>query len=595
MTVPDLAFEGFDPYDTSGVWDTGWGIRSIGRGLKKASRRVKKVARVVAKNPLIAQATSVAQQALAATGPIGMAAAGALGGLSAVVRGQNLQQIALSAAEGASPPGIRQALSAARRVRSSPVIQGAVRALTDSLDPVGAGAARHAVALLGSGANATRLGMARRALRTEGERRAFDSAIGTVSRAARGSVAQRPTVSRAVWLARRDVAGPGTVGAMRDPLQEALLRRDPPTPAQGPADRMLDMHPEWAALRPTELAARLRVPVEIALGAVSRRARAMRPQHMSARAVRLVARMSPAVPISVFRPDAAGFEQSGTEWIYIVEQGDSPYALAGKYAPGGKSTAGKTYRQLLKANPSYPLNAKKDNFKNFWAGMRLKWPTDWTVPAAAQPVPVSTPAALPAPESVLPDPSQSLTAVVQAKALLATWALSDGASEATALNDYGRKAEDLTPQWTSRDKLILMAFSRWSNANRSTSLATDGVLTSEHSRELARWAEQKASAPAVPAVSSGPTATSMPSDVPALPAPADLPAPTALPPVPELQLPMPPMIAQGGEGGPAVSVDLPPPIVQLPKANAPKPAEAPKKKSSAAPLIAIAAAAAVLL
>jgi LysM repeat protein len=82
---------------------------------------------------------------------------------------------------------------------------------------------------------------------------------------------------------------------------------------------------------------------------------------------------APAAPA----PTSTSTSTSPAETTYIVKQGDSPYALAVKYAPGG----GSQYKQLISLNvPPYKWNAKKDNFQQFWAGMKLKWPEGWKNP-----------------------------------------------------------------------------------------------------------------------------------------------------------------------------------------------------------------------
>lgn len=314
--------------------------------------------------------------------------------------------------------------------------------------------------------------------------------------------------------ARRRLWGLSTPGRVRDPITEGRMRASVARrlSTRQPIDRILAQNPNLAALRPTELAARLHVHPTQALAALSRRAGRMRPQSLTPQALRMVAAFSPAVPLGLFRRDTRGFEQSGGGWIYIVEKGDNPYALASKYAPGGKARAGTTYRQLLKANPNYPLNAKKDNFKNFWAGMKLKWPEGWSVPTAA--TPVEAPSTAPtAPTPVIPEAAASLASIVQAKALLATWGASDGASE-PGVTRYGQSTEDLTTTWTARDKLQLTSFARWSNSARGTSLDTDGSLDAEHLAALKSWAEQKARAPQVPAVTK---TTTTPKATPATP------------------------------------------------------------------------------
>ena len=588
INVAEIVLEGFDPYDTTGAWDTGWFGSSLLRKARNTVKKVARVARSVAKNPIVGELTKQAQISLASSGPLGSAAAGALGGMAAVVKGQNLEQIGWSALEGASPTGIRQAIQAAHRVRNGePVLNAAVGALAASLEPEGAKVVGRVVELVKSGASIAHLGAARRSLPREEHRRAFDATVGTISRAARGGSVKMAARTVAARKQLRGLARPVNV---KDPVTERAIRTaSAGRTVSAPADRLLAVHPEWTALRADRLAAKLHVSQATAVGAARRRVKLLRPQKMSARAVRLLARLAPAVPIGLFRHgETAGFEQSNGAWIYVVEKGDYPIRLAERYAPGGKATAGKTYRQLLTANPNYPRNAAGDNFRNFWAGMRLKWPSGWTVPSAAEPAPAPTvapaPTATPTPVSlpsptvpeptpVLPNAEDLLMAVVQAKALLAAWGVSDGVTE-SGPTDYGKRAEDLTATWGPRDKLMLTAFSRWSNSHRQTDLSTDGVLGPEHSRELARWAEDKAKAPALPATTAPTTVVvQTPSDVPQLPAAT---MPTSVTPV---------------------KIDLPPAVVTAPTATSgktPATAASAGKKSSALPILLAAAAFAML-
>lgn len=655
MQLSPIALEGFDPYDTTCWSDTGFLGINIGKALKKVSRVVKKVAKTVAKSPIVRSAVNAAKQGLAATGPLGMAAAGALGGIEAVVRGKNLKDIALSALEGASPPGIRQAIHAGARIaRGDNVMRVAMSATLSELTPEGQRAANLAFDALKTGRGLAELAKRRRSLPTEQARRAFDLAVGRVSKAARinpevsrrsaqrssmragraasaaaakygaamrRAAAQRQAAQQAAKrsgvqaartaamaaarrraqatvrkpmqitrqqqaAARRRLWGLTAPGAVRDPLTEARMRTSSVIrPRSGqPIDRILAHNPGLATLRPTELAARLHVHPSQALAALSRRARRVRPQSLSPNALRMVAAFSPAVPLGLFRRDTTGFERSGSEWIYVVEKGDYPYKLAQKYAPGGSAKAGTTYRQLLKANPQYPLNAKRDNFKNFWAGMRLKWPSGWSVPASAEPAPEPTKPEV-APTEVIPAATASLTSIVQAKALLATWGVSDGASE-PGISDYGQSPQDLTTSWAERDKFQLMAFSRWSNSARGTSLDTDGSLDAEHLAALKAWAEQKAQAPTVPAVKKTPEAvTTKPKPVeaptvtlPTLPLPTieQKPKTPSVVSVPEIIIKSP---------GPAIGT----PVEKAAPIKVAQP-EAKKEGSGALPLIAIAAA-----
>jgi hypothetical protein len=641
MQVPAIATHGFDPYGDVAAWsdvtcyyDTGWGLGSITRGIsravKKAGRSVARVAKSVAKSKLIGDAVKYAQRGLANAGPIGMAAAGALGGLSAVVRGKNLEEIAWAAAEGAAPEGIRQAVGAAHALRrGEPVIGAALGATVGALSPEGKRAAESALTALKTGKGVAELARRRRSLRSEAERRAFDVAVGAVAKASRqvpkraratvqrsakraasaagraakaeaearkrvkrerarqamgrsskraASAAGRAakaeaearkrartrtmqlrtrlsTAARRTAEARRRLHGLTRPGAVRDPMAEAAARRTRLTRSvvRLPVDKRLAQHPEWSSLAPQALARRLGVSQAEAVNALQRRTRTMRPRTLSPRALSFVARYSPALPIGLFRRDTRGFEQSGGEWIYIVESGDYPYKLAQQYAPGGKAKAGTTYRQLLKVNPQYSLNKKKDNFAKFYTGMRLKWPEGWTVPERAKPAPVPVePETTPTP--VVPSGNVTLATIIQAKALLATWGLSDGAGEAVVAG-YGTSAADLTAEWTARDKQQLRAFSLWSNATRGTVLNSDGTLDPEHLDALKAWAEKRATEPVLPKPSA-PAPVKMPPEVPALPAPT---LPAAIKP-PELPTSV-------------ITTTIPTPSATIP--GAPKPPAAP--------------------
>lgn len=648
MQVPAIATHGFDPYGDVAAWsdvtcyyDTGWGLGSITKGIsravKKVGRSVARVAKSVAKSPVIGNAVKYAQRGLANMGPVGMAAAGALGGLSAVVRGKNLEEIAWAAAEGAAPEGIRQAVSAAHSLRrGEPLIGAALGATVGALSPEGKRAAESALAALKTGKGVAELARRRRSLRTEAERRAFDVAVGAVAKGSRqvqnrtraavqrssrraANAARRAAAARGIALrrvreqqakqqarramqissrraasaasaaakkmaeARRRLHGLTRPGSVRDPIAEAAARKARLTRAvvRLPIDRRLAQHPEWSSLGPQALARRLGVSPAEAANALQRRTRTMRPRALSPRALSFVARYSPALPIGLFRRDTRGFEQSGGEWIYVVESGDYPYKLAQKYAPGGAAKAGTTYRQLLKANPQYPLNAKKDNFRNFWTGMRLKWPEGWTVPEKAKPAPAPVePETTPTP--VVPSGTATLATIIQAKALLATWGLSDGAGEAVVAG-YGTSAADLTAEWTARDKQQLRAFSLWHNATRGTTLNADGTLDSEHLDALKAWAEKRATEPVLskpspePAPAPKPVPVKMPPEVPALPAPT-VPSSITVPKLPTsvitTAVPQPtPTIPGAPEPAPAPSpVVTAAPVKPVPKKKGPDPA-----------------------
>lgn len=190
----ELLRPGFDPYadtagEVSGIFDDiGGGIASVG----KSFASVAKAAAPVVTNTLV----PIARTALKNSGPWGMVANGTISAMEAGLSGKNIGNIALAAAQGAAPSGIDSAIGAgAALARGDNVLNTAMKHGAQAFAP-GTGE-RFAYSLatdaLRKGALKPDLGAARRALQTEGQRRAFDAAVGTLSRAAGGGVAVRPS------------------------------------------------------------------------------------------------------------------------------------------------------------------------------------------------------------------------------------------------------------------------------------------------------------------------------------------------------------------------------------------------------------------
>jgi peptidoglycan hydrolase-like protein with peptidoglycan-binding domain len=179
-----IAQPGFDPYATA--TDAGWFGADIAKGIGKMAKKtanlvVKKAAPAVVKHALPA-----AQLVLRNAGPIGMAANAAVEATKGALSGKSIAQIGLAAARGAMPSGIDTALTAGLALaRGDNVIQTAISAGANTFLKGSAERFAYSVAAdaLKRGATKGDLGVARRALATEGQRRAFDAAVGVAATA----------------------------------------------------------------------------------------------------------------------------------------------------------------------------------------------------------------------------------------------------------------------------------------------------------------------------------------------------------------------------------------------------------------------------
>ncbi len=229
---------------------------------------------------------------------------------------------------------------------------------------------------------------------------------------------------------------------------------------------------------------------------------------LTRRAAGLVQRLSSVSPYHYSR-DVGGLSTDGL--TYTVETGDYPAKIAGKLT-GDQNR----WRELVAANPQKKKDPKTGNFKTLYAGEVLTLPSSWVKPVS--------------------QPTLSSAVVLKSKGIMAAWGKTDGANSAGP-SDYGFRPEDVTSNWTDRDRLQLKAFEFWSKmADQS------GTLTQAAVDALQRWAEAAvASPPATPAtqpdvVFDPDVITSTPSDVPQLPAPTTTPT-TQKPPVVSLPIP----------------------------------------------------------
>lgn len=327
-----------------------------------------------------------------------------------------------------------------------------------------------------------------------------------------------------------------------------LKRRKLPSPFTQQADgitTLLRRQPQLRSLSAVEIARRLHTRPST-VQAVLNRLPSMPYRGLSANAAKMVRRYCPMAPGSALLNDTRGLIEGGT--IYVVESGDFPGKIAKKLT--GKES---NWPQLIRANPQKATVDKGigPEFKTLYAGEKLKLPQSW-VTSSVTPVPSSGPAA-------------DAATVIQAKGILAAWGKTDGKNSA-GITDYGSRAEDLSPGWSNRDSLMLRSFSQWSNSVRRTTLSTDGNLTTAHSTELRKWAEQAASS-TVPTI---PTQTTQPSQ-PSQPGPIVIPIPT-LPTVPP---------ATTSPSTPQIPVDILNPIPTAPTQQAAK-----KDEGSVLPILA---------
>ena len=319
------------------------------------------------------------------------------------------------------------------------------------------------------------------------------------------------------------------------------------------ARQALARNPQLTALAPAALGRSLGISSRIAGDALRNTRHVLPFRSLSRSATGIVRRYQPLAAMRALRSDTAGLEEGGT--IYVVEQGDSPWKITKALIGDGNR-----YRELLKSNPQYPKTTDGSNFKSFWAGMRLNVPSAWLSI-------INKPSVAPTSQTEAPQ------AVVQAKAILATWGQTDGRNQA-GLTDYGLNALDLSTDWAARDRMMLTSFSNWSNARNATQLATDGTLTAAHVAALRAWVESHAAVPVmVPPVQSSPPESTPTPEQEQAPTPVATPAPLPVP-VP-VQLPIPVSVVL--PESPAANLPVPqaptlPPIVTMPTTQPAQPA-----------------------
>lgn len=545
---------GFDPY--AGHHDTGWfgskiahavshAAKGIGnaaaRGLhdathpKDLAKDSFSVAKYSYKNvvkPVVAKGLPIVQTVLKDAGPIGMVASGAIGAMKAGLSGKNLESIAWAAAEGAAPTGIDKAIGAAEAIRhGSNVLKTAINAGVTHFVP---GSPEHlgyesAISVLKTQANKAALGMARRALPTEGARRAFDAGIGTVSQVVNANPAA--LMQRAGSIPNISM---GKLRGIISPYQPNLKH----------AIDTLTRNPSLATQHPMVLAQQFGTTQQTVLDALKRVGgqRLLPWRSLTPTAASFIRKWHPSAPISALThgtEDTAGLDETGTK--YIVVAGDSPWAIAQKLSGNG---ANWTQLKALNADKNPTID------KNVWTGEVLNIPASWqkpvTTPAVAPPValPAQPAPAAPSAPVIVPAVPASVSvapSILQAKSILVAWSKTDGVNQA-GLPDYGLNVADLSTSMGPRDNLELQAFQNWDNKTGSAGLPVNGQLDAATLTALQQWAETRA-AQAIPSAAipgqvvlppiaqipnilpspSAPNFPSLPSPVPVV-APANQPA-----------------------------------------------------------------------
>lgn len=441
---PSAHAHGFDPYASIPSGDVGWFgsklYKKAKKGIKKAAKGISSVAKLAKAIPGVEQAIHEVSKGIQYT-PLGAVGGAALQAMKTGLKGGSLKDIAESAARGAMPDEIEAAVNVASdAVRGRNIVKSVLKNGSKVFAPGSeeAKAFQMATKVLTAGGDLTHLAGARRQLPTEGARRAFDTAVGHAAKVAAAEKTNRPRLAAAPSFIR------------------SVARNAKPKV-------------KFTPLAP-------------------------RSASFFANAVRTASLAS-----LVGRRETAGLEDNAS--IYVVENGDNPWAIAKKLMGDGNK-----WRELVKANPQKPTvktGANAGGFVTLFAGERLKLPATWTAKHAT---------------------SLTADAMAQARALLKVWSGSDGLNEA-GVTDYGDKPEDTLVTWGSRDRFMLVSFLNWWNRTRNVALPVSGDLVDRSADALRQWAAEHAAtanAQATPATAAPvettqePVAVSTPSDVPAV-------------------------------------------------------------------------------
>lgn len=456
----------------------------------------------------------------------GASGAVSLGGAALIKSGAKQMNPVMKAVSqmGTSKAAIQKAVGAAQAIKNgSPVIGKALNAAVSNFrqgSPEHLGFVTAVKTLKDTSGNKVAMGVARRALPTESARRAFDAAVGTVSRtvsANPGALAKRAGSTFVPQLAKAK----GVISPYQPNLKHAI--------------ETIKRNPTLATQHPMVLAKKFGTSQQVAIDALKKVGgqRLLPWRSLSPRAAAFVQKWSKA-PMSFLSHgtrDTAGLDETGTK--YIVEKGDSPFKIALKLTGNGNRW---TELKALNADKKPPIT------QNIWTGEVLNIPASWQKPVVkAPPPPVALPSQ-PAPQapSAVPTAAPTLSVapgILQAKATLVAWGKTDGINQA-GVSDYGSSAADLSTDFGNRDKLQLMSFQSWANktGHAQPPLLVDGILGSKSLASLQSWAEKRATQSAqvsAPSVSPEPIVTTLPEIVIEASPPVSAPIPVAeLPPAP---------------------------------------------------------------
>jgi len=427
---------GFDPYaahpDTGSLFGSIFhAVSSAAKSVANTTKRIghdvthpKDAVKDIGKG--VGKALPVIQTVLKNVGPIGMVASGALGAMKAGLSGKKLSEIAWAAAEGATPSGIDKAVGAAHAIANgSNILKTAIGAAASGFAPATPEALGFdtAIRVLQKEGSKVAMGVARSALPSEGARRAFDAAVGTVATV----VKQNPQA-----LLKR-------AGSMPDIIvQRARGTLSVHQPNLEHAIRTLRRNPSLAAQHPLVLASRLGTTQQTVMQAVKHVSgeRLLPWRSLTPRAARFIKRWHPNAPTSALThgtSNTAGLDEAGTH--YIVTKGDSPWAIAQKLSGNGNN-----WKLLI------PLNKDKKPGvdKTVWVGEVLNIPAAWQKPQTTQapsPVAVSSQPAPALSRPTVKTPKVFSTrsvapSILQAKSILVAWSKTDGVNQA-GFPDYG--------------------------------------------------------------------------------------------------------------------------------------------------------------
>jgi nucleoid-associated protein YgaU len=220
---------------------------------------------------------------------------------------------------------------------------------------------------------------------------------------------------------------------------------------------------------------------------------------MSSTTVSFLRRHVPNAPMAALKhahTNIGGLDSTGT--TYIVEKGDSPWAIAQKLIGNGNR-----WKELL----PYNKDKKPTLDKNVWIGEVINLPPAWQKPKATPANPTALPS-IPVPSPSIAAKPDLITAatnaansiipgVLQAKTILVAWSKTDGINQA-GVSDYGQQAQDLSTTMGPRDTLQLQSFQVWDNKTLGDGLNVSGNLDARTLQALQSWAANRASQGSVP-------------------------------------------------------------------------------------------------